>query len=190
MRRTIMRYICLSLTLVLTDIAPGVKKRFPTLQHYVDAGLMVENERIIIDDLNQKFPKHSKHWLPIVWASSIVTRARSEGRIRYDFAVKSIIDELIKFREKCGLLISYNLVTVPLVYTQVVTIAVYAYFLTGLVSLRFDLDNRNGQLMSINQLIRRWVNSGSRMMAKSTRISSIATSRCSVCCSSSSTWAG
>lgn len=69
-----------------------------------------------------------------MWAASIITRARKEGRIRDDFAVKTIIDELNKFRGQCGLLISYDTISIPLVYTQVVTIAVYSYFITGLVS--------------------------------------------------------
>ena len=75
--------------------------------------------------------------LPIVWAASIITRARKEGRIRDDFAVKTIIDELNKFRGQCGLLISYDTISIPLVYTQVVTIAVYSYFITGLVNCQF-----------------------------------------------------
>lgn len=57
--------------------------------------------------------------LPIVWASSIITRARREGRIRDDFAVKTLIDELNKFRGKCGLLLAYDNISIPLVYTQV-----------------------------------------------------------------------
>lgn len=71
--------------------------------------------------------------MPIVWAASIITRARKEGRIRDDFAVKTIIDELNKFRGQCGLLISYDAISVPLVYTQVVTLAVYMYFVTTLM---------------------------------------------------------
>lgn len=103
MRRTIMRYCCLCLTMVFANLSPRVKKRFPSLAHYVEAGLLIDNEKEIIEDLNVKFPKHSKHWLPIVWAASIITRARKEGRIRDDFAVKTIIDELNKFRGQCGL---------------------------------------------------------------------------------------
>lgn len=57
--------------------------------------------------------------LPLVWASSIVTRARKEGRIRDDFAVKTIIDEINKFRGQCGLLLTYDHINIPLVYTQV-----------------------------------------------------------------------
>ncbi|XP_070494088.1 bestrophin-4 isoform X2 [Chironomus tepperi] len=132
MRRTIMRYVCLCISMVLGNLSPKVKKRFPTLNHYVEAGLLNDNERDIIEDLNMKFPKHSKHWLPIVWAASIITRARKEGRIRDDFAVKTIIDELNKFRGQCGVLIAYDTISIPLVYTQVVTIAVYSYFLVAL----------------------------------------------------------
>ncbi|XP_063979651.1 bestrophin-4-like [Diachasmimorpha longicaudata] len=133
MRRTIVRYVCVCLTLVLANVSPRVKKRFPTLDHFVDAGLLLENELAIFQSLNAKFPKPSKHWLPIVWASSIVTRARKEGRIRDDFAVKTLIDELNKFRGNCGSLIQYDTISVPLVYTQVVTLAVYTYFLTSVM---------------------------------------------------------
>ncbi|XP_068157603.1 bestrophin-2 isoform X2 [Drosophila tropicalis] len=130
MRRTIMRYVCLCLTMVLVNVSPRVKKRFPGLDNLVEAGLLNDNERTIIEAMNKSFPRPSKHWLPIVWAASIITRARKEGRIRDDFAVKTIIDELNKFRGQCGLLISYDTISVPLVYTQVVTLAVYSYFLT------------------------------------------------------------
>lgn len=95
--------------------------------------MLLDNERVIMEGLNKQFPRHSKHWLPIVWAASIVTRARREGRIRDDFAVKTILDELNKFRGQCGLLLSYDTISVPLVYTQVVTIAVYSFFITAIV---------------------------------------------------------
>ncbi|GAB1863366.1 Bestrophin homolog [Camponotus japonicus] len=133
MRRTILRYVCACLTVVLTNVAPRVKKRFPTLEHFVDCGLLLDNELTIFQSLNAKFPKPSKHWLPIVWAASIVTRARKEGRIRDDFAVKTLIDELNKFRGKCGTILHYDTISVPLVYTQVVTLAVYTYFLTSVM---------------------------------------------------------
>ncbi|CAO1424588.1 unnamed protein product [Diamesa serratosioi] len=133
MRRTIMRYVCLCLTMVLRVLSPRVKQRFLKLSDLIEAGLLNENELCIIEDLDRKFPGYSKNWLPIVWAASIVTKARSEGRIRDDFAVKGIIDSLNSFRGSCGILMSYNSITLPLVYTQVVTIAVYSYFLTALM---------------------------------------------------------
>lgn len=48
MRRTIMRYVCCCLALVFTMISPRVKKRFPTLDHFVEAGIQKAHTFIII----------------------------------------------------------------------------------------------------------------------------------------------
>lgn len=143
MRRTIMRYACLSVSMVFTMISPRVKKRFPTLGHFVEAGLLQPGEKEIMDDLNSKFPKHSKHWLPLVWAASIVTGARKEGRVRDDFAVKTMLDEINKFRSQCGTLLTYDTMSVPLVYTQVVTLAVYTYFVTTLMGHQWTKESKS-----------------------------------------------
>ncbi|KAL3265240.1 hypothetical protein HHI36_009454 [Cryptolaemus montrouzieri] len=143
MRRTIMRYVCLCISMTFTMISPRVKKRFPNLDYFVEAGLLQQNEKEIIEDLDKKSPTYSKQWLPIVWAASITTRARKEGRIRDDFAVKTIIDELNKIRGQCGMLLNYDHISVPLVYTQVVTLAVYSYFLTTLMGHQWIDDGSN-----------------------------------------------
>ncbi|XP_030384427.1 bestrophin-4 [Scaptodrosophila lebanonensis] len=140
MRRTVMRYICLCQVIVFTLISPRVKKRFPTYNQIIEAGLLLENEKIIIEALDAAFPHYPKHWMPIVWAASIVMRARREGKIRDDYAVKSIIDELNKFRGRCGFLLYYDWVSVPLVYTQVVTLATYAFFLCSVVGQQWTMD--------------------------------------------------
>jgi len=145
MRRTIMRYVCLCLTMALINVSPRVKKRFPNLENLVDAGLLNDNEKHVIESINRSFPRHTKHWLPIVWASSIITRARKEGRIRDDFAVKTMLDELNKFRGQCGLLISYDTISVPLVYTQVVTLAVYSYFLCAVMGQQLPEGKRKSE---------------------------------------------
>ena len=57
--------------------------------------------------------------MPLVWAGTIVGTARREGKIRDDFAVKTILDAINQFRSLCGTLLSYDTISVPLVYTQV-----------------------------------------------------------------------
>ncbi|XP_068143120.1 bestrophin-4 [Drosophila tropicalis] len=132
MRRTIMRYMCLGLTMVLSMISPVIKRRFPNYEYLIDAGLMNRNEANIIQAMDAKFPKHPKYWMPIIWAASICTRARKEGRIWDDFSLKSMIDEINKFRAGCNMLIHYDTISIPLVYTQVVTLAVYTYFMAAI----------------------------------------------------------
>lgn len=118
MRRTIMRYANLSLLMVLRMMSPAVKKRFATDDHLVEAGFLQPGEKKIIEELEKK-TKHPKYWIPLVWAAGIITRARKEGLVRDDFAVKTLIDEVNKFRGGCGGLLNYDWISVPLVYTQV-----------------------------------------------------------------------
>jgi hypothetical protein len=45
MRRSIVRYLNLSLILTLRLICLPVKKRFPTLDHLVEGGILMEGEK-------------------------------------------------------------------------------------------------------------------------------------------------
>lgn len=71
------------------------------------------------------------------WASNIVTRARHEGLVPNDMSMKSLLDEINLFRTRLGSVLDYDWISMPLVYTQVVTLAVYSYFLTALVGKQY-----------------------------------------------------
>lgn len=118
MRRNIMRYMVLSYVITLQRISLRVKRRFPTWQHVVDAGLMLESERKIFEMMDSKSPM-SKYWMPLVWATNIINRARKEGLITSDHIVQTLLMELSDIRRRLGGLIGYDTVCVPLVYTQV-----------------------------------------------------------------------
>ena len=78
----------------------------------------MESEKKIFDKLDMK-SNVSKFWMPIVWASKLVNRARLEGRIQSDHMVQTIVTELSDFRRRLGRVTIYDTVSVPLVYTQV-----------------------------------------------------------------------
>ncbi|UYV76414.1 hypothetical protein LAZ67_14000336 [Cordylochernes scorpioides] len=134
MRRTMMRYVNLALVLTLTCISPCVKKRFPTLEHLVEAGILLANEKKIFEQMKTN---HSIYWMPLVWASSIATRARKEGRIRDDFALNTLVDAIANYRSLCGTLFNYDWLSIPLVYTQVVTLVVYTFFLASVMGQQY-----------------------------------------------------
>ena len=57
--------------------------------------------------------------MPLVWAGSIVIRARKENRVKNDQTVQALITQINEFRSKAAKLLHYDWVPVPLVYTQV-----------------------------------------------------------------------
>ncbi|NP_001080317.1 bestrophin 2 L homeolog isoform X1 [Xenopus laevis] len=139
-RRTLIRYCSLSGLLILRSVSTAVFKRFPTIDHVVEAGFMTRLERKKFENLQSSY---NKYWVPCVWFCNLAAQARSEGRIRDDHSFKMLMEELNTFRGNCGMLFHYDWISIPLVYTQVVTIAVYSFFLTCLIGRQF-LDPSRG----------------------------------------------
>ncbi|CAD7684389.1 unnamed protein product [Nyctereutes procyonoides] len=189
LRRTLIRYANLASVLVLRSVSTRVLKRFPTMEHVVDAGVdrcprgsspagepgggpgirtrtwasweggsdpqgaspggqerclrrthfissgfMSQEERKKFESLKSDF---NKYWIPCVWFTNLAAQARRDGRIRDDIALCLLLEELNKYRAKCSMLFHYDWISIPLVYTQVVTIAVYSFFGLSLVGRQF-----------------------------------------------------
>ncbi|XP_030630569.1 bestrophin-4 [Chanos chanos] len=140
LRRTLMRYANLSSVLILRSISTRVRKRFPTLEHIVEAGFMTKEEMELLDHLYSDF---NKYWMPLTWFSNLASQAREEGRVKDDIALRLLMDELNNYRAKCSMLFHYDWISIPLVYTQVVTLAVYSFFTFCLIGRQF-LDPTKG----------------------------------------------
>lgn len=140
MRRTLMRYASLAGVLILRSVSTAVYKRFPTLQHIVNAGFMTPAELLKFDAISSP---HNKFWIPCVWFANLAVIARTEGRIRDSVVLTLILRELNTLRSQCGRLFGYDWISIPLVYTQVVTVAVYSFFLACLIGRQF-LDPQRG----------------------------------------------
>ncbi|XP_062962827.1 bestrophin-4 [Cynocephalus volans] len=134
LRRTLIRYANLASVLVLRSVSTRVLKRFPTMEHVVDAGARCGEKREKFDILKSDF---NKYWVPCVWFTNLAAQARRDGRIRDDIALCLLLEELNKYRAKCSMLFHYDWISIPLVYTQVVTIAVYSFFALSLVGRQF-----------------------------------------------------
>ncbi|XP_030057047.1 bestrophin-1 isoform X2 [Microcaecilia unicolor] len=134
LRRTLMRYVNLSGVLILRSVSTAVFKRFPTIEHLVKAGFMTLDEQKKFESL---ISPHNKFWIPCVWFANLAIKARNEGRISDNMILQLILNELNLLRSQCGKLYGYDWISVPLVYTQVVTIAVYSFFLACLIGRQF-----------------------------------------------------
>ncbi|XP_013914540.1 PREDICTED: bestrophin-2 [Thamnophis sirtalis] len=120
-RRTLMRYCSLSAVLILRSVSIAVFKRFPTMDHVVEAGFMTREERKKFENLNTSY---NRYWVPCIWFTNLAAQARKEGRIRDNCAFKLLMEELNHFRGNCSMLYHYDWISVPLVYTQVSMMAV------------------------------------------------------------------
>ncbi|MGH0151106.1 UNVERIFIED_CONTAM: hypothetical protein FKN15_057870 [Acipenser sinensis] len=114
LRRTLMRYVNLTSLLIFRSVSTAVCKRFPTMDHVVEAGFMTSEERKIFENL--KSP-HLKYWIPVVWFVTLVNKARKEGRIQDSVDLQTIM--------------------------IVVTLAVYTFFFACLIGRQF-LDSKQG----------------------------------------------
>ncbi|NXE45342.1 BEST4 protein, partial [Casuarius casuarius] len=121
---TLICYVNLSAVLILCSVSTRVLKRFPTMDHVVEAGFMTQDERKKFESLHSDF---NKYWIPCVWFTNLAAQARRDGRVRDDVALCLLMDELNLYWAECSMLFHYDWISIPLVYTQVVTIAVYSF---------------------------------------------------------------
>ncbi|XP_040885994.1 bestrophin-3-like isoform X2 [Toxotes jaculatrix] len=140
LRRTLVRYVNLTSLLIFRSVSTAVCKRFPTMDHVVEAGFMTPDERKVFDNIRSP---HLKYWIPVVWFSNLASKARQEGRIQDSIDLQNILNEMNVFRTWCATLFGYDWVGIPLVYTQVVTLAVYTFFFACLIGRQF-LDPSQG----------------------------------------------
>nr|CDS32385.1 UDP glucuronic acid:UDP N acetylgalactosamine [Hymenolepis microstoma] len=135
-RRTFVRYINLSFCLTTRDVSSRARMRFPTLEHLISAGLITPDELRIYEE-SATDNMSPINFLPLCWAQELVTEMYKEKNIVFDRAVELLTAELGAYRDKLYKLVIYDWINVPLVYTQVATLIVYAYFAFALFAWQY-----------------------------------------------------
>ena len=117
------------------------------MEHLSDCGLVTDKELLNIKKVNERseFLKYVQ-WIPLSWASSLVVTAYEQvifgpswdqvginpvflqGYIKEEGFVRDIENEILAIKGHLGTTLGYDWINLPLLYTQVVTLAVYSYF--------------------------------------------------------------
>nr|CAD2193141.1 unnamed protein product [Meloidogyne enterolobii] len=114
-RRNIMRYLCLMQVLVLRDISVRVRKRFPTMQTLISAGLLKKHEQNLIEEIGHQYNEQfGIYWLPYNWICQLCYRLRENENIASDPLLSFVLRELREYRERLQTLINFDLVPIPL----------------------------------------------------------------------------
>uniref|UniRef100_A0A1I7YD51 Bestrophin homolog n=1 Tax=Steinernema glaseri TaxID=37863 RepID=A0A1I7YD51_9BILA len=129
--------------LVYRDISMVIRKRFPTLETVRFAGFWNKNE---MDAFESVDTSNRKYWVPIKWAMMATMEARKDGLIKNDFAVQDIFKEILIFRNKLFRLAMFDWAPIPLLYSQVVALAVRIYFIFNLLGRQMLVTNRYNDL--------------------------------------------
>ena len=135
-RRTIVRYCMLSYVLCLRRISSQVMHHYPSVENLVSRGLVREDEADLIGKEDpEDLHRHggSNWWLPIKWSVDIIRTAQIDGRFVNPPSYTALVGKVNDFRKSLTRVASYGHVTIPLVYTQVVHLAVYIHFAGRLV---------------------------------------------------------
>ena len=103
---------------MLRQISSKVKKRFPSYEHLVEAGVMTESEMKALERA-QTMTDYPCYWVPVTWASALVQQAWQQEYIKEPGFFINLIRELANVQVKSREVFSYSFTCFPLVYTQV-----------------------------------------------------------------------
>eukprot|EP00092_Neocalanus_flemingeri_P039212 GFUD01042683.1.p1 GENE.GFUD01042683.1~~GFUD01042683.1.p1 ORF type:complete len:370 (-),score=91.16 GFUD01042683.1:360-1469(-) len=146
-RRTIVRYCLLSYVLCLRRISSLVRKHYPDMDHLVTTRLMRKDEADLIGEEDpEDMQKHggSNWWLPMKWSIDIIRKTQMDGRLANPPCYPALVGKVSDFRKSLTQVASYGHVTIPLVYTQVVHLAVYIHFAVNLVGDQWTIWRKDG----------------------------------------------
>ena len=137
-RRLIIRWANLANILTLRRMSTEIARRFPTYDHLVEAGLLTERELVRLDKVVETSDSlYPVYWVPLQWAQQEVRRAKDAGHISSDLVFSKLQESIQDLEKKNKCLLGYGWMNIPLVYTQLVTIAVHVYFLVTLLGRQY-----------------------------------------------------
>ncbi|XP_064099221.1 bestrophin-2-like isoform X2 [Macrobrachium nipponense] len=142
LRSTLLRYVMLSIAMLFSRISGKVRKKLPNLKSILDAGYMTVEEMRILEK-QAETSNVPVVCVPLMWCSMLLEKGRTQGYIMNDFGMKQLLGELGNIRDKCGMVMRWTDISIPLVYTQVATMAVYSFFFFSVLGRQF-LDPAQG----------------------------------------------
>jgi len=141
-RRTIMRYCVLSYLLCVRRLSIKLRKKFPTMREVIKTGLITEAEAKKVGE-EDSVRQHggSNWWMPLLWSTEI---AENDADIYNAGVYGWIQNNLAGYRKQLTDVLSYGHVPIPLVYSQVVHLAVYIYFGVALIAEQWTVWRKDG----------------------------------------------
>jgi len=150
LRRTVVRYCMLSYVLCIKRVSARLRRRFPSMQEVVRCGLARPDEAHMLGTETSAEMYGSNWWMPMQWATSLITGAQGDGLIKSAPGFSGLLGQISAFRTSLTDVATYGHIPVPLVYTQVVTLAVYIHFAVSLIGEQWLLRRKTDPMCTKN----------------------------------------
>lgn len=134
--KTLLRYINLSYILTFRLISSRVQKRYPVDQSLLADGIVTPAE---LKQLYNSTPNSRGPWYatPIFWACQVILELRATGLILSDRGEELLFKKIQALRSKLAQLLIYDMVNIPLGFTQVGTVTIYSFVIASVFSWQF-----------------------------------------------------
>lgn len=133
-RRTIIRYSILSYILAIWPNSKRLQARYYTWNKLEETGLVRRDEKDAVKDADN-------WWVPMQWSVEILSDALTKGLMKTMKDTHWVpMGQVTGFKDKLQSVKAYDDVSIPLVYSQVVTVAVYSYFAVALVAEQYKVE--------------------------------------------------
>ncbi|PIO61495.1 Bestrophin [Teladorsagia circumcincta] len=100
----------------------------------VAAGFLQKHE---LEKFKECKSRYAKYWLPFNWALHLLNTALDEKRLDGDIARNAIAQEIRSFRTGLSLIWTYDWVPLPVMYPQLIFLAVHCYFIVCIFCRQF-----------------------------------------------------
>lgn len=132
-RRTIIRYCILSYILAILPNSKRLQKKYSNWKALEDTGILRPDEKDSVKEADN-------WWVPLQWSVEILSDALQNGLMKTMKDTHWVpMGQVTAFKNKLQSVKAYDDVSIPLVYSQVVTVAVYAYFAVALVAEQYKV---------------------------------------------------
>ena len=131
--KRVIKYCQLCYLVTCRSVSRHARALYPRLEDCARDGWLDAADRDAFEAVSRELPHGSAWWIPIMWSASLLKEARESGAVASDQALVYLSQELLQFRSRCGRMLDFDMIGVPLLYTQVVTVACYSYFVFCLV---------------------------------------------------------
>ncbi|PAA75944.1 hypothetical protein BOX15_Mlig021055g1 [Macrostomum lignano] len=195
LRITVLRYLNLAWILMMAGVSLHIRERFgywqpkwktkkykltwrrrlkmvnsdEKVQKYF--GQLVTDNEIAAFGRSAELSNDNKHtydpeyWLPLVWATRLIRRARNLDCIADERHCLWLIDTVQKFRYDLGTIWMFTEFNIPLVYVQVAVTAVYLYLVSTIISTQLmdsDIVQSSTAILNVNGTYQR--NTGQQVL--------------------------